>query len=397
MRDTKTIQPGYSNVTSTTAADKKSADLEQRPLLIYFVSEDWYFCSHRLQLAKAALNAGFDVAVITRIDKHGNTIRQAGIRIIPLELDRGGMNLFTDLATISKLIHIYKHERPNIIHNVALKPVMYGSIAAKFSRVPYTINALTGLGWVFTSQSLRARVLSRIVISILRYLLKPSYVILQNKSDAELVNNWHIPRTYLIRGAGVDTEIYTPSPEPGGLPLVILPARMLWDKGVGEFVQAAKILKNKNIAARFILIGKPDPKNPSSIPEKQLSDWEKQGIVESWGHCKDMPTIFNNTHIVCLPSYREGLPKVLMEACASGRPIITTDVPGCRDIVKTEFNGLLVPPRNPEALAQALGRLISDQELRHIMGKRGSTLAINKFSQDQVISETLSVYQEALG
>ncbi|HIP69721.1 MAG TPA: glycosyltransferase family 1 protein [Chromatiales bacterium] len=395
MCSTKTIKPSFINANASN--DKQITNSGKRPSLIFFVSEDWYFYSHRLPLAKAAQNAGFDVAVITRINDHENIIRQAGIRIIPFELDRGGMNLFTDLSTITKLIHIYKHERPDIIHNVALKPVMYGSIAAKFSGVPHTINALTGLGWLFTSQSLKARVLSRIVIKILRYLLKSSHVILQNKSDVGLVNNWRIPRTYLVEGAGVDTEIYRPSSEPEGIPLVILPARMLWDKGVGDFVQAAKILKNKNVEARFILVGSPDPKNPSSVSQKQLSDWEVEGVVELWGHRTDMPVVFRNIHIVCLPSYREGLPKVLIEACASGRPIVTTDVPGCRDIVSTKFNGLLVPPHNSEALAQALGRLISDQELRQSMGKRGRKLATQKFSQDQIISETLSVYQEALG
>lgn len=394
MRKTTISQAGLSK--APPPAGKQTAHSGHRKLLIFFVSEDWYFCSHRLPLAIAAKNAGYDVAVITRINKHENIIRRAGIRIIPLELDRGGMNPFKDLVTITRLIHIYQHEHPSIIHNVALKPVMYGSIAARYSGDTRTINALTGLGWIFTSKDLKARLLSHFVIKLLRYLLKPSHVIIQNRTDLDLVNNWQIPRTYLIRGAGVDTKAYRPSTEPGGIPLVILPARMLWDKGIKEFIEAAKIIKNRNVSARFILIGRPDPNNPSSIPEKKLAQWEKQGVIETWGHRKDMPAIFRNANIVCLPSHREGLPKVLMEACASGRPIVTTDVPGCRDIVKTEFNGLLVPPRNSKALARALERLILDQDLRSSMGKRARKIAIDNFSQDQIISETLSVYQKAL-
>lgn len=395
MHSSSTEQVEYLDPGPT--GDIISEDSYQQPLLIFFVSEDWYFCSHRLPLAVAAKNSGFNVAVITRIRNHENEIRKAGIRIIPFELDRSGTNPINDIVTIAKLVKLYRREQPCIIHNVALKPVIYGSLAARFSGRPHIINALTGLGWVFTSHSIKARILRKFISKVLGNILKSTDVILQNKTDAELIANLHITRTHLIGGTGVDITNFYPAPEPEGLPLVVLPARMLWDKGIGDFVEAARILNSKHIAAKFILVGSPDPKNPSSIPEKVLSDWNKQGVVESWGYRKDMPNVFRSAHIVCLPSYREGLPKVLMEACASGLPIVTTNVPGCRDIVKPGINGLLVPARQPEALAESLEKLISDKNLRKNMGKRGYELAIKHYTQDKIISETLEVYREVLG
>jgi glycosyltransferase involved in cell wall biosynthesis len=373
-----------------------SAPLGHRPRLLFFVAEDWYFCSHRLPLARAAVQAGFDVAVATRVRNHGDAIRRSGIRVIPVEIDRGGLNPVAAIGEILQLTRLYRRERPDIVHHVALKPVLYGSVAARMAGVPQVVNALTGLGWLFTSTSRKARWLKPVIGRVLRHLLRPTAVIVQNREDAALVGEWNVRQTHLIRGAGVDCEMFRPAVEPEGEPLVVLPARMLWDKGVGEFVAAARSIAAAGHSARFALVGAPDPDNPASVPVEQLAAWRDKGVVEWWGRIEDMPSVYAQAHIVCLPSYREGLPKSLLEAAAAGLPIVTADVPGCREIVQHELNGLLVPARDGHSLATALSRLISDPEMRRSMGLRGRQRAKAEFSQEQVVAETLAVYRESL-
>jgi glycosyltransferase involved in cell wall biosynthesis len=201
----------------------------------------------------------------------------------------------------------------------------------------------------------------------------------------------------LIRGSGVDMNIFTPRPEPEGVPVVILAARMLWAKGIGEFVDAARLLREQKVEARFVLVGESDPGNPSAVPVWQLEQWHDSGVVEWWGACSDMPRVFAEAHVVCLPSYYpEGVPKVLIEAAACGRPIVTTDVPGCREVVRHEENGLLVPTRDPVALAAALRRLIMSPALRDFLGRRGREIAVAEFGLERVIAETLAVYGDLL-
>lgn len=374
----------------------RSSPLSRRPRLLFFVTEDWYFSSHRLALAKAALQAGCDVAVATRVRKHGHIIRKAGIRLIAFEMDRGGMNPLADIGAMTRLVRLYRRERPDIVHHLALKPMLYGSVAARLTRVPYVVNALTGLGWLFTSGNYKAQVLRPIVWNVLRRLLRPTQVIVQNRDDAALLSGWNIPHIHLIHGAGVDCETFYPTPELEGAPLIVLPARMLWDKGLAEFVAAARRIKAAGHVARFALVGAPDPDNPASVPAEQLSTWRDEGVVEWWEYCHDMPDVYRQAHIVCLPSYREGLPKSLLEAAAAGRPIVTTDVPGCREIVRHEFNGLLVPARDAMALAAALTKLIVDPATRRLMGAHSQQYAEAEFAQKQVIAETLAVYRTPL-
>ena len=190
--------------------------------------------------------------------------------------------------------------------------------------------------------------------------------------------------------------MYAPVPEPQGVPIVVLPARMLWDKGVREFVEAAAQLKQRGVSARFVLVGDPDGENPASVPETQLADWQRQGVVECWGRREDIPLVLAQSHIVCLPSYREGLPKSLLEAASSGRPIVTTDVPGCREIVRDGDNGLLVEARNASALADALGKLLADPALRQRLGARGRERVMSEFSQEIIVGQVLAVYREAI-
>lgn len=369
------------------------------PKIIFFVTEDWVFCSHRLPLAVAAKTAGFDVAVITREVNHGELIRQSGIRVIPFDMSRRSMNPFKELVTILRLCLIYWHERPDIVHQVAVKPVLYGSVAAQITGIPHVINALTGLGWLFTSASKRARLLQAIVRLAFHFLLTRGKVIVQNDDDAVELQDMGIAKQHinLIRGSGVNTTDYAAHPESDAdIPIVVLPARMLWDKGVGEFVEAATQLKKRGVNARFVLVGDPDAQNPASVPTQQLITWHKEGMVEWWGKREDMPWILIQSHIVCLPSYREGLPKSLLEAASCGRPIVTTDVPGCREIVHDGDNGLLVEARNAAALADALAKLLANPELRQQMGQRGRERVLNEFSQEIIVAQVLTLYREVL-
>ena len=371
------------------------------PKLLYFITEDWYFCSHRLPLALAAQVAGYDVAVVTRVNEHGEAIRRAGIRLIPFNLSRQSMNPLSEMAVLARLAVIYRKERPDLVHHVAMKPVLYGSLAARLSGVPYVVNALAGMGYVFSSDQLMSRLLRPAIGKAFRMLLSSgrSRLILQNTDDCDLfVRKRYIneDRIRLIRGSGVDTAVFSPTPEPAGISLVMLTSRMLWDKGIKEFVEAARQLKTRGVEARFVLVGDSDPHNPSAIPNEQLTAWQEEGVIEWWGRRDDMPAVLAQAHIVCLPSYREGLPKVLLEAASCGRPIIATDTPGCREVVRNGENGLLVPVRSTVELSDAIQSLIENPELRQKMGVRGREIAMNEFPVGKVVAETMMVYRELL-
>ena len=373
--------------------------MSDRIKLLFFVTEDWYFISHRLPIAIAAIKQGYDVTLVTRVSKYGETIRSKGIKLIPLKLSRGGINPVSELGVIFRLISIYRKEKPNIVHHVAVKPVLYGTIAAIFSKVPHVVNALAGLGYIFTSDSLKARILKPFVSLAFRQLLsrRNSRIILQNPDDAKLLCDAKISKAgnvTIIRGSGVDTQTYIMRPEPVGVPVILLASRLLWDKGIGEFIEAATILKKKGVVARFVLAGDVDEQNPSSIPNDKVKDWIEDGLIEWLGHREDMPEVISQSNIVCLPSYREGLPKVLIEAASCGRAIVATDIPGCREIVQDNYNGLLVKPRDPEAIAEALEKLIISPSLRIAMGEKGRKLVEEEFSIQKIVLQTTQLYKE---
>ena len=375
---------------------------KQKTKILYFVTEDWYFCSHRLPLAMAAMEAGYDVSVVTRVQSDGERIKAAGITLIPIELSRRGMNPLKEILLIRRLVEIFKTEQPALIHNVALKPVLYGTVAAHFAKIPYVVNAMAGLGFIFSSKAIKARIMRPFFMLFFRFFLNSSdgRVILQNADDAALLSNSGVLKKKciaLIRGSGVDTLEYKAKPEPEGEPVIILASRLLWDKGVGEFVDAARLLKKQGVKARFALLGEGDSENPSSISNEQLQQWHHEGVIEAWGKKDNMPEIFAQSNIVCLPSfYGEGVPKVLIEAAACERAIVTTDAPGCRDIVLDGVNGILVPIRDSNAVAEALKKLINTPELRKKMGKKGKELVEKDFSLEQVNRETLALYDELL-
>lgn len=366
------------------------------------MTEDWYFWSHRLPLAQEAKRRGWDVIVATRIDKLGDRLRAEGFRVIPLEMRRRSTSPRTELAAIRELVGIYRREKPDLVHQVAMKPVLYGSIAARIAGVPFVVNALAGLGYVFHSKERKARLLRPAITRSLRMVLnrKGSRLILQNDADREaLVGGGLVDadRVHMIRGAGVDTSAFRPTGDPGGVPVVVLASRMLWDKGIEEFASAAKILKARGVAVRMALVGDSDLDNPTSVPRETLEAWSREGVVEWWGKRDDMPEVFRQASIACLPSaYGEGVPKVLLEAASCGLPIVTTDTPGCRDVVRDGDNGILVPIRDAEKLADAIQRLVDDPAKRRSMGARGREIAVKDFAVERVVAATMAIYDALL-
>lgn len=373
-----------------------------RPRILYLVSEDWFFWTHRLPLAKAAMAAGFDVVLAARPGERVSEIEAAGITFVPLSLCRGSGGMFSELSSVWKLARIYRRYRPRIVHHVALKNVFLGTLAARLAVVPHIVNAFTGLGYSFCTPGWKAGVLRAAVCMALRlaFLGRRQTSIFQNEEDLSELVQAHVLRPeqgVLIRGSGVDIRNFSPVPEEDGLPLVVLASRMLSYKGIAEFVHAAEKLKVGGVQARFILVGRTDLENPTAIPAAQLEEWNRQGHVEWWGHRDDMPEILGRSAIVCLPTYYgEGLPKVLLEAAACGKPIVTTDLRGCREICRDGVNGLLVPPRDSDALAATLLTLLENPELRQQFGWRGRQIVLDEFTCEQVASQTVDLYRSLL-
>ena len=376
--------------------------MKTRPRLLFLITEDWYFWSHRLDLARVAAQAGFDVSIATRVTDHGERIQGEGFRLFPIGLFRRSRNPFVELAAVLELIRLYRRERPAIVHHVAMKPIVYGSLAAWISGVPVVVNAFAGLGYAFTDETRRGSMVPMSLRRALKILLwlSQSVVLFQNKDDRDLLleaGAVEIQHTRIISGSGVDTKTFDVRPSAEECPIVMLASRMLWDKGIGEFVEAARRLKQKGVSARYVLVGRCDEHNPAAIEPTQLRRWVEEGVVEWWKHRDEMSSTLASATIVVLPSYREGLPKVLLEAAACGKPLIATDVPGCRDIVTHGINGLLVPARDPAALADAIDSLLRDSSLRAVMGVAGREVVLRAFSVEKVAGQVVDLYRERLG
>ena len=365
--------------------------------IFFFVTEDWYFCSHRLPLAIAAKEMGMDVRILTRVAQKKNILKFHGLNFIHIEIDRSSVNPFTEIKKIWDIYNIFRRERPDLIHLVALKPVLLGGLAARLAGIDNIVAAVTGMGFLFTGKR-GVGILKKAVLALISSVAQNGKIIVQNNDDLKLLcsTGFNPERIALIKGAGVDTEYFKPVPEPKGIPVVMLASRLLWEKGVGEFVEAARLVKNHGIDCSFVLVGEPDLANPGAVPDSKLKAWLTEGIITWWGKQQDMPAILSKATIVCLPSYREGLPKVLLEAMACGRPCITTDTPGCRDAVRHGENGLLVPARDPHALAAAIKQLLNDPGQRQQMGRHGRKMTETEFSQDRVVQQTMRIYMDML-
>ena len=369
---------------------------------ILFGNTDWYLYNFRLSLAVALRNAGHDLLLVSPPGPYGEKLRAAGFRWIPAPMERTSLNPLRELALLGWLWRLMRKERPDIVHNFTIKCAVYGGLVGRLVEAG-RVNAVTGMGYVFTSPSLKAQLLRPLLRLLMRAALGGSRatLILQNLDDVQLFEKARIvplEQIRLVRSSGVDCSRFLPPIDeraPDGGPLrIVLAARMLWDKGVGEFVEAGRLLKSEGRQLRFILAGMPDPGNPAAIAEETLLGWQAEGLVEWLGHVADMPTLLAEADIVVLPSYREGLPKSLIEAAACARPLITTDVPGCREVVTHDVDGILVPVRDGEALARAIARLQDAPALARRLGEAARVRALAEFDERVVIEQTLAAYYE---
>jgi len=372
------------------------------PKLIYLVTEDWYFWSHRLPMARAAQRAGFAVGVATRVAQHGERIRGEGFALHPIGWQRRSAGPLASLAAVAEIARLYRRERPRLVHHVALKPAVLGSIAALLAGVPAVVNAVTGFGFVASSPTLRARLLRRPVSLALAHLIERanSRVIVQNEDDRRLLlalNPAAERRVAVIRGSGIDLAHFAVAQEPPAPPVIAgFAARLLADKGIASLIEAQQMLRGRGVDLRLLIAGTPDPENPTSIPEATLARWRALPGITWLGQVEDVRSLWRAAHIAVLPSRREGLPKSLLEAAAMGRPLVATDVPGCREIAKDGVNALLVPPDNAAALARALEQLAGDAALRHRFGAASRALVESDLAAAAVGAATVALYRALL-
>jgi len=369
--------------------------------LIYLVTEDWYFLSHRLPMARAAKAAGFEVAVACRVGQGAERIRAEGFAVHPLKWRRSDNSVMGALRAIAEIRRLYAAEKPDIVHHVALKPVIIGGVAAILARVPAIVSAVTGMGRLFISQSPGARALRVPVKLGMRAIFgrKGSILVLQNGDDRwELIRAGVVParRAIVIRGSGVDTARFAPMPEPAGDITAAYVGRMLEDKGVRTLLAAQQKLWTRGVHVHLLLAGPSDAENATAIPESELAGWNALPGVSWLGVVADVREVWARAHIAVLMSLREGLPKCLLEAAACGRPIIAGDVPGCREIAVANENALLVPVGDVDALAAALERLAGDAALRQRFGLASRALAEGDFSEMKVSARIAEVYAAAL-
>lgn len=369
--------------------------------LLYVVNIPRFFYTHRLPLALAARAAGYDVHVATSDADAANVarIQQAGLPFHPLPLAQHGTNPWMELRTLAALIALYRRLRPQIVHLVSIKPVIYGGLAARLTGVPAVVGAMSGLGYAFIGDDLRRRVIRMGALPLMRLALggRNARMVFQNPDDqARLIALGVLPpqKALLIKGSGVDEARFQPQPEAPGLPVVLFAGRLMAQKGLLAFVEAARRLRGR---ARFVVVGIAEPTNPGAISPERVAAWAQEGLIEWWGQRDDMPDVIAQAHIVALPSvYGEGVPRILIEAAACARPIVTTDTPGCREIVRHEDNGLLVPPHDTTALVCALERLLTDTPLRQQLGQRGRERVLAEFTLQRVNDQMLALYAELL-
>ena len=376
--------------------------MEKKTKLLILINNLSFFCSHRLPIAEASLAKGFDVVIgyseVGSADPHLLMQKGFKVKFVPMH---GGTNLLKELKIFYTLWSFFKKEKPDIVHLVTIKPYLYGGIISRFTGVQNLVSAIPGLGTLFVHKDLKSR--------FLRLLLYPLYclafnhsnqkVIFQNEDDAKVLVRWGVlnsNKVRLIRGSGVNLKNFINPREPEGIPVICFAARLLVDKGVYEFVSAARILIDRGVQARFCLAGDLDLNNPTSLNIKDLNNLKNESCIDILGFQKNIASLYARSHIICLPSYREGLPKTLIEAAAASRAVVTTDVPGCRDAIIPNNTGLLVPVKNSRKLADALQWLIEHPKERINMGKAGRKLAEKEFQIEKIVKNHLKIYQELI-
>lgn len=370
--------------------------------ILYVVSEDFYFCTHRLRLAEYAIKRGARVSLVTNLSDKQEAILKSGIRIIENPLNRSSLKLWKDVFYIMRLAFIYYNTKPTITHHVALKPCLYGSLAAKVTHPHLCINAIAGLGGSLNNRSILSNCLSRSIAIAFHALFSGNHhkVITQNDSDMKFLTDrcsLEPSQVALIRGAGVDLENYAPTDEPSDETIVIsIVCRMLKPKGVLDLIEASRILGKAGYNFRIRLVGAPDPANKQSLSEHDLLEISKSENIQWDGPRDDIALVWRESHIAVLPTwYGEGIPKCLIEAASCARPIVTTNIAGCRDIVKDGYNGFLIPPHDAEELSKKLAKLITNKALREELGHNGRIRVEKHFSEAIVFEKTSKLYELA--
>ena len=386
---------------TATASNEQADEPAMGPArrLLFIVNVDWFFCSHRLPIAIEAIKRGYEVHIATEVTNRGDELQRQGLHVHPISIRRGYGSVRGEIATLRQLIRVCRKVRPDIAHLITIKPVLLGSFAARFAAVPSVVAAISGQGFVSLAEGWRARLRRSLVATLYWLAFRRSglTVIFQNKTDQASLSQMarlSDDQCALIRGSGVDLNLFSERPLPDGPPCALMACRLLTDKGVWEFVQAAEDLKSKGFPGRFVLVGDIDPDNPASLTQDDVDTIRRTGAVELWGHREDMASVLPEAHVVVLPSYREGLPKVLVEAAACGRAVVTTDVPGCRDAITPDETGILVPARSTADLADAMHRLLTDPAAIRSMGRKSRELAETAFGIDMIVEQHLTVYKE---
>lgn len=365
-----------------------------RKSVLFLVSEDWYFLSHRLDLARYFKQSGYHVLVACSVNRGRDTIEQEGFQLIDLNFDREKISLGFVARSIFDVTSHYRHYKPDVVVHVSLVMALIGSCAGLLARVPRIINILTGLGFIFVSEDKKTRLLRRMIRGAFKIFarFKRICLIVQNRDDLELFESMDFKvnqSVHLIAGSGVDSEAFTPAKPEDPRPYdVTFVGRLLFAKGVKELVEAARLLKDRGRDFKIVLIGKPDPGNPQSVSNDQIEHWQKEQLVTFLGHQTDIAAFYQKSKIAILPSWREGLPKSLLEAAACGLPLIATDVPGCREIVRAPDNGLLVTLQSPQAIAEAIETLMDDKLLRDRMGQKSRQIIAEELNSNVITKKT---------
>jgi glycosyltransferase involved in cell wall biosynthesis len=383
--------------------------------VILFANTAWYLFNFRLSLALALRDQGYDVLLVSPDGPQGAQLQALGFAWQTLPMERKSLNPLKELRLLWHVYRLYRREQPALVHHFTIKCVVYGSLAALLARVPARVNAVAGMGYVFTNSAIKALVLRPLVRALLRAVINGpgARLILQNPDDMVAFARTGLVQpglSRLVMGSGVNLARFTPAqpdsaevqalcpkPTQPAPTRVVLAARLLWDKGIGEYAQAARLLKAKGLPMVFLLAGSPDAGNPASVPQSELDAWQAEGVLTLLGEVTDMAALYASADMAVLPSYREGLPKSLIEAAACALPLVTTDVPGCREVVTHEVTGLLVPAKNATALADAMERLHLNPAFARQLGWAARARAVQEFDEQIVIKKTLAVYVELLG
>ena len=376
------------------------------PKLVLFANTDWYLYNFRLSLIRRIRDTGYDLLLISPPGEFGERLKAMGFRWQPLPMDRRSLNPFKEARLLVHLVRLLRRERADLVHGFTIKAAVYGGLAGRLAGLRGRVGAVAGLGWVFNSEALKARMLRPLVRVLLRLSLggPRSRLILQNPDDVALFHRRRMVRdahVRLIKGSGVDMTRFTPPDvaRKADEPLrVLLAARLLWDKGLEEYVEASRLLKAEGRTVRFLLAGQTDPGNPAAASEAVVRGWADAKLIEWLGHVEDMPALIRRAHVVILPSrYGEGLPKVLIEAAGCARPLIATDQPGCREVVTDGVEGFLIQGHDAAALACAVALFDDHPDLAARMGEAARRKAFAEFDHEIVMAKTLAVYDELLG